>query len=233
MGFIEYETVFGGAPRDIPWADVGFAAGLPIVDVGAGTGASTIALAHALAEPEILALEPGPTARAILLHKVAADDRLRDRITVSDQTLQEARLPSQCAGFVVTGTLYFMSPGQRQEAWQLFADRLPPGGVVLFEDGDAPAPHCAQEEVLIAERSLGRRTYQRWFSQRPLPDSTVEFTNRVVVLENHHEVTRDMESWRSWPLSATDRRAEALAGGLFTVEELVPGRYLVARRREA
>ena len=54
----------------------------PVVDVGAGTGLGTRVLADACPGVPILAVEPSPVLRAVLLARVAADSHLRECVTV-------------------------------------------------------------------------------------------------------------------------------------------------------
>ncbi|MGH3567377.1 MAG: hypothetical protein ACRDRH_15360 [Pseudonocardia sp.] len=67
----------------------------PVIDVGAGSGLGTAALARVLPAAEILAVEPHPALRTALLARVSADDDLRSRVTVLDTDLLGAALPDR------------------------------------------------------------------------------------------------------------------------------------------
>ncbi len=53
----------------------------PIVDIGAGTGLGTLLVADTVPGGEVIAVEPSPILRAVLLSRLAADDGLRQRVT--------------------------------------------------------------------------------------------------------------------------------------------------------
>ena len=54
----------------------------PIVDIGAGTGLGTILASQAVPDAELIAVEPSPILRAVLLARLVGDDDLRRRVTV-------------------------------------------------------------------------------------------------------------------------------------------------------
>src|SRR5919201_4925139 len=66
----------------------------PLLDLGAGTGLSTVALADAVPEATILAVEPSPSLRAVLLSRLAARPDLQRRVTVLPMDLFGAELPA-------------------------------------------------------------------------------------------------------------------------------------------
>ena len=77
----------------------------PMLDFGAGTVLSTIAVADALPEATILAVEPSPSLRALLLSRLAARPDLRSRATVLPTDLFGAELPRRLGGAVAISML--------------------------------------------------------------------------------------------------------------------------------
>lgn len=189
-----------------------------------------MALAENFPTSRIIAVEPDPQMRTVLMHQVVTTPGLGERVTVWPTVLDRTPIRGPLGGVVATGFLYFLSPDQRAEAWRLFARHVTVGSGVVFEDGSAPDPTTDEPDQLLQTRQLGELRYERWFSQRPVGDGTVSFTNTFRVFDGERLVLEDIAHCRSWPLTTAQTALECCATSAFDVEELNDG-YMIARRR--
>ena len=106
------------------------------VDVGAGTGNSTVSLRDALGPDwRYVALEPGRDMRRVLLRRFA---RATD-VQVADATAEDMKLPDSFAGLIVACTAFHWFDTER---FYVEASRvLAPGGVLaLIRNRRRPSP---------------------------------------------------------------------------------------------
>ncbi|MEU1392165.1 MULTISPECIES: class I SAM-dependent methyltransferase [unclassified Nonomuraea] len=128
-----------------------------IVEIGAGTGLITTSLAD-WTPAEIFALEPSDTMRAVLLSRLAERPDLLERVTVLPCDALSLDLDEPVEAMVMINVLYALEPGYRRRLWPVLADRLEPGGLLLFtwRDGGPPKPRPMRQ---LDSRRVGRHTY--------------------------------------------------------------------------
>lgn len=139
--------------------------GARVLDVGAGTGRVSLAVADRAGE--VCALEPSPAMRAILLAKLAGRPDLWPRVTVLDHAAPAFRLPRSFGYAYLAGVLQHLAPAQRPELFATLARHLDPGGLLAVDmicgdddDGRPPAP--------VDERlRLGASSYTLRYSATP------------------------------------------------------------------
>ncbi|GHJ35182.1 Gfo/Idh/MocA family oxidoreductase [Streptomyces sp. TS71-3] len=137
-----------------------------VVDIGAGTGLVTEAVARALPGAAILAAEPAVGMRAVLTSRVFGDPDLRPRVTVTDSAAPDLELPDRISAAVLCGVLGHLDAGQRRRLWSRLLARLAPGGRIVVElmQLDAPAELPPSR---LATATAGRHRYEWWFSGVP------------------------------------------------------------------
>ncbi|WP_190816393.1 Gfo/Idh/MocA family oxidoreductase [Saccharopolyspora pogona] len=189
-------------------ADVG-----PIVEVGAGTGLLTIAMARAHPRAEILASEPAANMRAVLTSRVFADQDMRSRVTVTAERAQELTLPDRISAAVVCGVVGHLPAADRIRLWHDLAARLAPGGVVVVELMSMARPTSVPETRLATE-TIGDQRYEWWFRAEPETDDVVRMhtTWRVHDGPNLVREVGDSYDWRAFGLDVV--AAEARSAGL-------------------
>jgi hypothetical protein len=207
-----------------PWWDTlgpALAAGLagtdlaagPLVDLGAGTGLSTLAAADAVPGAEIWAVEPSAVMRTVLLSHLALRRDLHDRVTVVAAEAQTLAWPERAAAVVAANMIGHLPPADRRRMWATLARRLVPGAPAVV--GLQPP---ARPERLAPTRNaavrLGDDIYEGWAEAEPAGPDSVRWTMTYRIVrgeETRHEATTHFH-W--WTVSADDVAAETGAAGL-------------------
>lgn len=178
----------------------------PVVDIGAGTGLVTAAIAGILPTARIHSAEPSPNMRAVLTSRVFSDPDLRRRVTVLPEPAQEIPLPDSISAAVVFGVAGHIPRAERKELWRRLADRLPPGGIVLVElmgvDTPRPIPY-----VRMCREPLGDQVYEWWISGEPVGPETMRWRTQWRVFRDGEQV-RTVDDEYDWETFGVDRLAE-------------------------
>jgi SAM-dependent methyltransferase len=138
----------------------------PVVDVGAGGGHGTRAIAHALPEAEIFAVEPSPGLRSVLMARVHESPELRDRVAVLPSGLLQAALPPRLGAVVAMNVIGHFDLADRHAIWKLLRERLLPGGRAVL-NLQPPAEPTAVPQTRFSELRIGRRRYEGWGRAEP------------------------------------------------------------------
>lgn len=214
--------------RGIPWQQAAFMPQYPLIDIGAGSGITTVRLGEEYPEAEILAVEPDPNMRAILMSRVAERAEIRSRTTVLPDTIGSTWLPSQCGGALLFNVIYFLGGRARDLFWTRMAQVLVPGAPILMSRSYGGVPEQAVERNLAASATMGRHEYQRWFEATPGRDNRMEITNTFVVLRDGEKVREETTKLAAWGLDE-DLVLDEIPIGKFGIEE-INDRYFAIRR---
>ncbi|MGJ6968541.1 Gfo/Idh/MocA family oxidoreductase [Streptosporangium sp. G11] len=152
--------------RALAGADLSYG---PVLDIGAGTGLLTEAVARARPDAEILACEPATGMRAVLTSRVFSDPYLRPRVTITADAAPELELPDRVSAVLLCGVLGHLDAGQRRRLWERLLRRLSPKGVVIVELMGVESPLVLPEARMATARA-GRHRYEWWFSGAPDQD---------------------------------------------------------------
>jgi SAM-dependent methyltransferase len=185
----------------------------PLVDLGAGTGLSTLAAADAVVEAEVWAVEPEADMRTVLLSRLALRTDLHDRVTVVPADAQRLAWPDRVAAVVAANMIGHLPPPDRRRLWATLAERLAPGApaVVGLQHPDRPVD---LPPTRSAAARLGHDTYEGWSAAVPSGPASVRWTMTYRITrggEIRHEAVTHFD-W--WTQSAADVAAEARAAGL-------------------
>ncbi|MFF0647092.1 Gfo/Idh/MocA family oxidoreductase [Streptomyces tendae] len=184
----------------------------PVVDIGAGTGLVTEAVARARPDAEILACEPAVGMRAVLTSRVFSDPDLRSRVTVSADAAPDLDLPDQVSVVLLCGVLGHLDADGRARLWRRLNRRLAPGGLVVVELMQLEEP-SALPEARLATATAGRNRYEWSFGAAP--DETEDGVMRLhstwrVYREDATEAEREVhDSYRWEPFGLKDLVAES------------------------
>ncbi|MDA5141314.1 Gfo/Idh/MocA family oxidoreductase [Streptomyces sp. AD681] len=184
----------------------------PVVDIGAGTGLVTEAVARARPDAEILACEPAAGMRAVLTSRVFSDPDLRSRVTVTADAAPDLDLPDQVSVVLLCGVLGHLDAAGRALLWQRLNRRLAPGGLVVVELMQFEEP-LTLPETRLATATAGRHRYEWSFGAAP--DETEDGVMRLhstwrVYREDATEAEREVhDSYRWEPFGLKDVVAES------------------------
>ncbi|WP_231729510.1 MULTISPECIES: class I SAM-dependent methyltransferase [Dermacoccus] len=221
---INPETDYVGG---IPWEGAGFKPELPLVDIGPGSGLTTVALAEQFPDAEIIAVEPDPWMRSMLMMRIAERDSLRARATVVPNSILDAWMPEQIGGALLFNVIYFLGGRARLAFWDRMAQVLPEGAPVLMSRAYGVVD-TGEELVRTASSTMGRNTYERWRQTVPVKDGRVEITNTYKTIRGG-EVVREVTT-KIAPFSLDEELVVSeIPIGKFAIEELSE-KYLVIRR---
>jgi hypothetical protein len=206
------------------WASMGPALGAalvgadptagPLLDIGAGTGLSTVAVADALPDADILAVEPSRALRAVLHSRLVGRADLRDRVTVLPTDLAGAELPPRLGGAVAISMLGHLNRSERKRLWELLAARLAPGAPAVIEL-QPPARPEGVPPTEFARARLGELEYVGLGSAEPDGPDSVSWTMTYRVLRDGRLLSEQTKAFSGWhTVGADDVAAEAAAADL-------------------
>jgi SAM-dependent methyltransferase len=189
----------------------------PVLDLGAGTGLSTVIVAEALPEAAIVALEPSRAMRSVLLSRLLADGDLRRRVTALPfdlaAYLTKAGPPETLGGAVALGMMGHLEPSARAALWRMLGERLAPGAPAVIELQPPERP----EEVprtLHARTEVGELTYEGWSSASPTGPRSLRWTMTHRVLRAGTPLEEHTTEHPFLTISARDVAREAATAGL-------------------
>ncbi|MEM1332540.1 MAG: class I SAM-dependent methyltransferase [Actinomycetota bacterium] len=189
-------------------------AGLPVIDVGAGTGRLTAVLARA-GSSDVHAVEPSFAMRAIMASRLADDEELAHRVTIVSSPTPAAwgRLPEVVGGVMMLGALMHLTPEDRRALLAAIAARLTPMGSAFVElmPPWSPAPVHRQEFAVVR---CGRHVIRAETVAEPVGaalDWTMTYRRFDATGSVLDETT---SSVRCWPLHPDAFEAETAAAGL-------------------
>ncbi|NKY33160.1 class I SAM-dependent methyltransferase [Nocardia speluncae] len=185
----------------------------PVVDIGAGTGLSTMAVADALPDAEIIAVEPSGAMRAVLMSRLAARKDLRERITVLPSGFLDAGLAGPCAAVVALGVLGHFDGLARARVWTAIADLLAPGALAVVEV-QQPGQVVEVSERCYTRARAGALRYEGWSRALPVDDESLIWRMTYRAYRDTELLREHRTEHQVWPVPADRVVAEAAAAGL-------------------
>lgn len=185
----------------------------PVTDVGAGSGLGVEVIARALPDAEILAVEPSPGLRGVLLARVMSSEELRRRVTVLPCALASAPLPERVGAVVAMNMLGHLDPATRRGFWALLAERLAPGGraVVNLLPPLEPAEVPNTQPAGVA---IGQHLYEGWARAEPAGDDAVTWHMTYRVFDGQRVIRTVSADYHWWVLDGRQLGEELAAQGL-------------------
>ncbi|MEO3924911.1 class I SAM-dependent methyltransferase [Micromonosporaceae bacterium B7E4] len=193
----------------------------PILDVGAGTGLGTLLVAETLGTADIVAVEPSPILRAVLLSRLAGNGSLRRRVTVVAAGIEAGPLPSRLGGALAINMLGHLNPQRRRLFWADLRARLAPSAPLIV-NLQPPAEVTAVPPTTFGTVTIGEHTYEGSGEARPTGDDTVVWTMRYRTLAGDGAAERELVVAYPWHVVSAAKLLDELAGAGFaaTIGEL-------------
>lgn len=192
----------------------------PVLDVGAGTGLSTLTIADTIPDVAIHAVEPSAAMRAALVSRILGRDDLVDRVTVHPISVEEFDLPDRIGAAVLMGVIGFLDREARQRFWAQLRPRITPRTPVVVEvmaiDRPMPLP-----EMVIAQQRVGNRHNEVRISGQPAGNDAQRWTMRYLVRQAN-QVVRDFTAEYTWHTIGLAELANEAAAHDMTFEQLNP-----------
>lgn len=214
----------------IPWEQAALLGDRPLIDIGCGSGLTTIALADRFPNAEILAVEPDPLTRSLLMMRVAERTEMRSRTTVLPESILDVWLPPNCGGALLFNVIYFLGGRARDAFWTRMADVLAPGAPILMSRSYGGVPDKPVERHLVKSATMGHHEYQRFFEAHPVDDGRVEITNTYLVLRDGEQVRSVRTRVTAFGLDEELILSE-IPIGKFSIEE-IDDKYIAVRRQQ-
>ncbi|MFG1798312.1 class I SAM-dependent methyltransferase [Nocardia sp. NPDC049149] len=185
----------------------------PVVDIGAGTGLSTMLIADALPDARIIAVEPAPAMRAVLLSRLAARKDLRERITVLPHGFLETGLPHMCAAVVALGVIGHFDTATRPWVWSTIAEALVPGADAIVEI-QRPGRVEISPERRYTSAQAGELRYEGWSRADPMDADSLRWRMTYRTYRGDRLVREVVTDHHVWPADIDRLTTEARAAGL-------------------
>ncbi|MCX4471355.1 class I SAM-dependent methyltransferase [Micromonospora sp. NBC_01655] len=200
-----------------------------LLDVGAGSGLGTEGLASAAPEGEVVAVEPSPALRAVLLSRVAARPDLRRRITVVAADALGVDLPVSLGAVLAMNMIGHLDRAGRRAFLRRVAERLVPGAPLVL-NVQPPAEPTPVPFSIFSAVAVGRHTYEGGGSAEPSGPDSVTWRMRYRVLDANGDPLREEHVDYRWHVVSVEvLLAELSEAGL--VGEIGPLDVVRAVRR--
>jgi SAM-dependent methyltransferase len=202
------------------------AAGL-VLDLGAGTGIGTEIVLDAAPGARVLAVEPSPALRAVLLAKLARDPGHAQRVTVQPRDAAGMELPDRLGGALAMHMIGHLTPAARRVLWRDVAHRLAPGAPLVV-GLQPPDQAVAVPLTRVGETAVGDHRYECWACAEPTSATTLRWTMTYRTL-HEGRVLDERTAAHDWQIASVPAVTTELAASGLTAEA-TPGGLVVARR---
>lgn len=190
----------------------------PLVDLGAGSGRGTRLLAELHAEATVLAVEPSPVQRAVLMARLMDDSGMAARVTVLAGNAETADLPDRLGGVLAMNMIGHLDPGARRELWRRIADRLAPGAPLVV-NVQPPARAEAVPEAEFISVPVGRHRYVGSGRAEPAGPAAVTWHMRYRVCDELGVVQRELVAAYRWHVVTAETIGTELAAVGLAVQQ--------------
>ncbi|WP_210750091.1 class I SAM-dependent methyltransferase [Nocardia gamkensis] len=168
----------------------------PVLDIGAGSGLSTVTIADTVSGIDIHAVEPSAGMRAALVSRLLAHPGAAQRVTVHADRVENVPLPDRIGAAVLMGVIGYLDYEARQTFWAQLRPRLTSTAPVVVEYMALTTP-MPVPRMTIAQQRIGTRDAEVRISGEPESSDCQHWTMRYVVREGDR-VIRDFTAEHVW-----------------------------------
>jgi SAM-dependent methyltransferase len=197
-----------------------------VLDVGAGTGLGTVALAARCHTP-IHAIEPAASMRAILLSRLAGRSALLHRITVHAAPVEHLDLEAMADFALCLNTMSTLDERARRDGLAAIARAMVAGGRLLVE---RPPENLGPTRTTLPTWPLGEDRYGGETERIRVGPDEIEWRFTYRVVRGDAVVREATEVFRGYLISAAAFDEELRAAG-FEPEHTDEPDFVIARRR--
>ena len=169
----------------------------PLIDLGAGSGRGTLLLAELAPSASVLAVEPSPVQRAVLLARLADDPALAEHVSVIAQRAETAQMPDAIGGALAMNMIGHLSPDDRRQLWRRLADRMAPE-VPLVVNLQPPARAETIPDTDFAVVRIGSCTYEGGGRAEPDGPEAVAWHMRYTVRDQKGDLVSETTATYRW-----------------------------------
>lgn len=162
----------------------------PILDVGAGSGASAAVVLDRIPDARILALEPSRAMRSLLLSRIAARPEWHGRVTVRPEDFFAATLPDRIGGAILLGVIGHFDAGERAAVLAELAARMPEGAAALLDLQHPQRPRRVEPYEFTAA-TVGALSYRGIAEAWPVDTELMRWRMSYLCLEGERVLTED------------------------------------------
>lgn len=190
-----------------------------VIDLGAGTGLSTLTTAEALPNADITACEPEFALRSALMTRTISQN-LHDRVTIRDwSTLQLVESCTEKVDAVIAlNMVVHLDASARSALLQWAARNLSPDGIVVIgplPDGTSSRLNEGQipVDMVFADDTVGRLRYHGTATSEPGTDDTTLWHMTWKIFEDDEILTCRQKTFVTFDITAGCLISEASAYG--------------------
>jgi SAM-dependent methyltransferase len=200
----------GPAPAGL-LVDVDPTAG-PVIDLGAGTGRSTVVIGESVMEGEMWAVEPSPSMRAMLLGHLGWRADLWGRVTVVAGDAVGFDWPQQVAAVVACNMIGHLDVGERAALWQRLATTVAGGFAVIgLQPPSRPARLDCTEMTSV---DVGHHRYVGLAEAEPTGPRSMRWTMTYRKIAGPSVIEEAVNTFDWWTVDVDDIRDEVTDAGL-------------------
>jgi SAM-dependent methyltransferase len=185
----------------------------PVIDLGAGTGRSTVEIADSVTDGEVWAVEPSPSMRAMLLGHLGWRADLWDRVTVVAGDAVGFDWPQQVAAVIACNMIGHLDVGERAALWERLATTVVEGGFAVIGLQPPSRPKRLDRKEMTSVE-VGHHRYVGLAQAEPTGPRSMRWTMTYRKIFGSTVLEEAVNTFDWWTVDVEDIRDEVTAAGL-------------------
>jgi SAM-dependent methyltransferase len=185
----------------------------PVIDLGAGTGRSTMVIADSVSNAEVWAVEPSPSMRAILLGHLGWRADLWNRVSVVAGDAIGFGWPARVAAVVACNMIGHLDVAERAVLWERVAATVADGGLAVVGLQPPSRPERL-EPTEMATVEVGQHRYVGLVQAHPTGPRSMRWTMTYRKSAGTAMLEDMVNTFDWWTVGIDDIRDEVSGAGL-------------------